>query len=77
MIRCRFGDVTSAPERHLLNIFQRNGKQALIGIGTGHGKENTPDALDYSGSDFEEFEPESVDCGDSQFCPCKASAQVP
>ncbi len=59
------------------DVLQCRGKQALIRIGTGHCKENTPDALDYPGSDFEEFEPEGVDCGHSQLCPGKAAAQVP
>ena len=59
------------------DILQRGGKQALIGIGPGHCKENTPDALDYPGSDFEQFESEGVDCGHSQLSPGKAAAQVP
>ncbi len=69
--------LSSAPERQLSDILQRSGKQALIGIGLGHLKENTPDALDYPGSDFEQFEPEGVECGSSQLGPSKAAAQVP
>ncbi len=59
------------------NILQCDGKQALIRIGPGHGKENAPDALDYSGSYFEQFELESVDRGGSQLGSGKAPTQVP
>jgi hypothetical protein len=65
--------VSLAPERHLSNILQRGGKQALIGIGPGHGKENAPDALNYPGSDFEQLELEGVDRGSSQLSPGKAT----
>ncbi len=59
------------------DISQCGGKQALIGVGPGHCKENAPDALNYPGSDFEQLEPEGVNCGHSQLSPGKAAAQVP
>ncbi len=66
-----------ASEWHLLNISQCDGKKALIRIGTRHGKEDAPDALDHPGSDFEQFEPEGIDCCSSQLGPGKTAAQVP
>lgn len=67
----------SASERHLLNVSQCGGKKALIRIGPGHSEEDSPDTPDYSGSNFEQFELESIGCGDSQLGPCKALPQVP
>ncbi len=69
--------LASAPKRLLLNIAQCSGKKVLVGIGARHGKEDAPDALDYPGSDFEQFEPEGIHRGGSHFRPGKAPAQAP
>lgn len=59
------------------DVLHCRGKQALIRIGPGDGEKDSPDALDHSGGDFEQFELESVDRGCSQLGPCKAPAQMP